>query len=244
MMRYEIAPKVYKIDYEFIIKNYTDKSLWTKHWTLFVYKDFVINLRLKRINTFKEEVVFELDITNNNYSLPFDNSGYTWVSNHEVRYNVKNTSISILKQQIEGAMFSIIKELEEKEIKASENYITIYNTRSIENNRLVEIAENFLDDLDITHDDVRGAYIDRFVDANSEIDSKLQDYVNNMRFRVYSEIFLVFCEITKQEDRKNAVLQSIDSDEAEKIMAKVEEVIAKMETNEYDEEKQANLEDL
>ena len=52
--------KVYKIDYDFIISNYLDKSLWKKKWNLFVYKDHVFTLNLYKIETETDRIVFKV----------------------------------------------------------------------------------------------------------------------------------------------------------------------------------------
>ena len=50
-MKNDIIIKQYAIDYNFIISNYLDKSLWKKKWNLFVYKDHVFTLNLYKIET-------------------------------------------------------------------------------------------------------------------------------------------------------------------------------------------------
>ena len=39
--------KVYEVDYQFIIDNYTSPELWDKVWNLFVFKNYVYNLGIK-----------------------------------------------------------------------------------------------------------------------------------------------------------------------------------------------------
>ena len=53
--------KVYEIDYSFIIKNYLDKNLWKKQWTLFVYKDYVFTLNLYKIDTEDCSIGFKIN---------------------------------------------------------------------------------------------------------------------------------------------------------------------------------------
>lgn len=54
------AIKVWKMDYSFIIKNYLNPALWQKTWTLFEYKDFVITIKLTKIETENMRIVFRL----------------------------------------------------------------------------------------------------------------------------------------------------------------------------------------
>ena len=50
------AIKTYKIDYEFIIQNYTNPKLWDKIWTLLEFKKYVFTLMLDRIDVRKKQI--------------------------------------------------------------------------------------------------------------------------------------------------------------------------------------------
>lgn len=57
--------KVYKIDYEFILKNYTSPALWDKTWTLFVFKNYVYTLSLNSIDVKNKNIIFEIKLDSN-----------------------------------------------------------------------------------------------------------------------------------------------------------------------------------
>lgn len=57
------AIKVYDIDYDFIIKNYTDPKLWDKVWTLFVFKNYTFTLSLDTINVKNKQINFDLKLS-------------------------------------------------------------------------------------------------------------------------------------------------------------------------------------
>ena len=57
---YSIIPRVYDVDYSFIVKNYLNPELWDMKWTLFMYKDFIIYLELYSINCKDKEITFKL----------------------------------------------------------------------------------------------------------------------------------------------------------------------------------------
>ena len=61
-----IILKVYDVDYSFIIKNYLDEKLWNKEWTIFIYKNFHIVLRLSSIDVRNKVIVFEVEIQDGN----------------------------------------------------------------------------------------------------------------------------------------------------------------------------------
>ena len=78
------AIKVWKMDYSFIIKNYLNPALWQKTWTLFEYKDFVITIKLTKIETENMRIVFRLNLREN--SRP-----YTWGDQEDVSYSLKGS---------------------------------------------------------------------------------------------------------------------------------------------------------
>ena len=57
-MKNELAIKIYDIDYSFIIKNYLDREMWQKEWTLFVYGDKSFVIYLSSIDTRNNSIYF------------------------------------------------------------------------------------------------------------------------------------------------------------------------------------------
>ena len=144
--------KVYKIDYDFIVKNYLDRSLWKRIWNLFVYRDNVFTLNL-----------YEIDTENNKIRFKVKFNKLQW--NYEsVTYDVDNTPLQVLLQQINGAMFRLIETYERYEIKELPIYEQADRAVREERERLRDIAKTFLDSEGVTNGDIRDAYIDKFVD--------------------------------------------------------------------------------
>ena len=87
----QLAIKVYKIDYEFIIKNYLDRKLWKQIWNLFVFKDNVFTLKLSSINTKEEKIYFDVE---------FNKLNNQWIysKNETVLYDLNNMTIELLKK--------------------------------------------------------------------------------------------------------------------------------------------------
>ena len=112
-MKNEITIKVYEVDYSFIIKNYLDKELWSKSWTLFVYKDYIFTLNLAYINTESNSITFKIKC---NY-LHFDWEADVFDNSINVTHSLSNSNINVLKRQINGALFSAIENIEKIERK-------------------------------------------------------------------------------------------------------------------------------
>ena len=226
------ALKVWKIDWEFIISNYLDKSLWNKKWHLFQYKDIIIDIWLYKIDCENDTVWFKINTNKSSY----------WVY-ETVEYNIKNTSIKILQQQINGAMWRLIKSYEDDLIKDTDGYKQITSYQSEEEDRLREIANKFLDDNGVTNSDIRDAYIDRFVCNNSKLDVMLSDYLSYNRYHHATELMLAFCSATNREELKKQVLEATKNDLGiAGVMKEVNEFMETLDSEEYNNEMCSELE--
>lgn len=226
------ALKVWKIDWEFIISNYLDKSLWNKKWHLFQYKDIIIDIWLYKIDCENDTVWFKINMNKTSY----------WVY-ETVEYNIKNTSIKILQQQINGAMWRLIKSYEDDLIKDTDGYKQITSYRSEEEDRLREIANKFLDDNGVTNSDIRDVYIDSFVCNNSKLDIMLSNYLSYNRYHHATELMLAFCSATNREDSKKEVLEATKNDLGiASVMKEVNEFMETLDSEEYNNEMCSELE--
>lgn len=225
--------KVYNIDYEFIIKNYLSQHLWQKIWTLLQYKEHIITLNLYKIMTKDNEIVFEVKY-----------QGF-WGTEY-VNYNIANTSIKILKQQINGAMFRIIERYEESLIEASKGYKDIEDYKWEERSILKSIASDFLDREGITNEDIRGAYIDRYIDRNETVYQQLSDYKRISKYTILTDLFLIFCEITSDKTRMQNVIDANTENTMRLalIESEVKEFMERLDTTEYVEEMECELESI
>lgn len=225
--------KVYKIDYDFIISNYLDKSLWKKKWNLFVYKDHVFTLNLYSIDTRNDKIMFEIQYNKRTYSSEL------------VSYDIQNTSIKILKQQINGAIFRLMEREDESRARNSQGYQTIVSAYRDEEEKLREIAEGFLDDNNITIDEVREAYIDRYVTNNCKMCTMLTNYLDGTKYTFLTELLLVFTKITEDTKRYENVCNAVGNRSSVALIeSAVEQFISEMETEEYEEEMTNALESL
>lgn len=225
--------KVYKIDYDFIISNYLDKSLWKKKWNLFVYKDHVFTLNLYSIDTRNDKIMFEVLYNKRTYSSEL------------VSYDIQNTSIKILKQQINGAIFRLMEREDESRARNSQGYQTIVSAYRDEEEKLREIAEVFLDDNNISIDEVREAYIDRYVTNNCKMCTMLTNYLEGTKYTFLTELLLVFTKITEDTKRYENICNAVGNRSSVALIeSAVEQFISEMETDEYEEEMTNALESL
>lgn len=225
-MTNELIIKTYDVDYSFIISNYLDKELWGKEWTLFVYKDFVFRLSLNNIDTKRDAIQFEITLTDKNY-----------MSSNYFTYFRKQSNFEILKKQINGTIFELIKWRESNYIRQEDGYKTISEGEDTEREILEQIANEFLDDNGVTNREIRDVYIDNYVSNNTKTSTYLSNYVTGREYCLLSDLYLVYTKITDDENRYNLVLAKIkNSDRYMEILEEANTYINKLQNEEEQEE--------
>lgn len=227
-----IVIKQFKIDYDFIIKNYLDKHLWQKVWTLLVYREHEFTINLYRIDTKNNAIEFEIKRKG------------TWRS-EIISYYIDNTPLKVFIKEINGALFRTMVKYEEDCIEDTPGYRRIRDARDEERSMLKDIAIQFLDSNGISNDDVRDAYIDRYIDRNETTYRKLNEYKDTYKFNLLSDMFLVYCKITNDQVRLQNVKAAVkDKRRLAVIEAEVETFMQEMNTDAYVDEMESCLEAL
>lgn len=231
------AIKTYNIDYEFIINNYTDIKLWDKRWTLFVFKNYVFTLMLASIDVRRKEITFELSLSSD-----LD----IWSRNQSILfyYNIKNMNLKMLKHLIYTSMKSLVRTLEinyiwEKDI----GYKLIESGSEEEDKRLREIAEDFLNDNNISNDEIREVYIDYYIDNNRTVNTQLTNYQESMIYTYLTDLYLILAEINQDNYLKDAVMQNQRKD-LSNIVKEVENFMEYLNSDDYREEMEEKLEGI
>lgn len=239
-MRNEITLKKYDVDYSFIVRNYLSPELWKKTWPLFVYKNVSITLNLNSI-----DVEDPITIT---FKISVKAPGYH--SSTLKCHVIPTSNLKVLKNQINSGIISLISGYETNEIKSTNEYKELLNASIIEEERLRDIAENYLDDNSIYIDDVRDAYIDYYVSKNNDGDEYLSNYTQSMKYKKCPDLWLVYAKASNNEDLENYIKHALTNDDYCYVLKEIKEYVDILsdedsdEYNDYFEEKESNLESI
>lgn len=239
-MEKALAIKVYEVDYSFIIKNYLDKELWGKSWVLFEYRDYVFKLNLSSIDVEYDTLVFKIKCD----KLTWNTEADVWDNCRTVRHNLANSNFEVLKNQINGAIYNAIDCIERIKIVESDEYREIANHRYEEEDALKQIAEEFLDNNNVSNSEIRDVYIDNYVYKNSTINAKKREYLSGKKYNVLTDLRLVFVKAIKDEKKEKTILENLDETKAIEVLQEVNEYMKKLETEEYQEELKEGLESI
>lgn len=237
-MENALAIKIYEIDYSFIIKNYLDREMWQKEWTLFVYGDKSFVIYLSSIDTRNNSIYFGIrsTYTRNGYT---DHDGYTF------SYNLGNSNIESLKRQINGGIESLIRTMETYMIRDTEEYQKARDLESEHEENLRDTAERFLDDNGIHISEVREAYIDYYVDKMSY--SYTNEVSNMFDHDLLFDLYMIYYKASNQTDKFDSLEKEYSQkhqDTYEDVMNEINEKIEYLETEEYKEELEDGLESI
>ena len=237
-MENKMILKAYDIDYSFIIKNYLDPKLWEKEWTLFIYKKFVVTLRLKYIYIYNNKVIFEIKLTDNN------SSSWNRSITQEVEYSLKIDNINLLKKNINTKILHAIKIIEiDLYIEVTNEYYKLEEMQNEERERLTKIAEEFLDDNGVENEDIRETYIDAYVDNTEKVWNLKQDYKRENQYKMLPDLYLTFARTTNNKDLEEEVLKT-NNEKKEELLREIEELETYLQTEKYEEEVRENLEEV
>lgn len=238
----ELMLKVYDVDYSFIIKNYLDEKLWEKEWTIFIYKTFVITLRLSSIDVKNKKIFFEVKITDNGKEY---SNIYGKRSTKDFSYNLSVENIQILKKTLNLTIFELMQRLElEFYIQKSDRYFEIQELRQQEQEQLQEIAENFLNNENVTNEEIREAYIEYYIDKNERTWDLRNNYENEMKYNMLTGLYLVFLKATNDKGRYELVQSHISKNRLNDVLEEIKEYEEYIETEEFREEMESSLEDI
>ena len=237
-MENKMILKVFDVDYSFIIKNYLNPELWEKEWTLFVYKKFVVTLKLIYIYVYCNKIEFEIKVTDNN------STSWNRSQTRTVTYSLKTNNITILKKAINSAIIKAFEDIEDNlYIAKTDEYYKLQNMKDKERVKLEKIAKEFLDENNITNENIRDSYIEAYVDNTEKVWSLIADYEIKNRFRMTPDLYLTFAIATDNKELEDDVLKA-NEDTKEELLKQIEELEEYMQTEEYEEEVKDNLEEV
>lgn len=200
-MTNEVVLKIYKVDYDFIIKNYLSPAMWEKTWTLFVYRDISVTLNIDYIMVKPRRICFNIKISQDG------NSHSTNVTHY-----IDNSNYNVLKKQINGAIESLMEYLERDYISKEDGYKEIKIAGYNEEDILRRIAEEFLDDNGVSNEEIRNVYIDNYIYRNKKTDTYLSNYITGRKYRCMPDLWIVYYKATENNEMYQSLLNKLSNE--------------------------------
>lgn len=204
----EISTRLYKINFKYIIENHLNKALWKKAWLVYDYDHFKVNLRLDNISIARNKIT--LAIGNTSVDIPLSEDHY----NETVFY-----------KSIFSAIKSSIKDRERDAIRGTAAYAKACELDSQNDDKNREIAERRLDELNIDDEEVRKAYIEKYVGENQsqywyDIYQRFEYSINTPRYLMLAYQFEKECPEYSAE-LISAITSKFADDTVEEYQARI-----------------------
>lgn len=223
-MKNGMVIKKYEVDYSFIIRNYLSPKLWEKVWTLFLYKNFRFTLQINSISVYSTvKITFRINLDNGDFK-DFEFADY----------DVDHPNLNVLKRQIDGAIKRLIHDYENHLIVSTTEYRELREKADEEKEKLRDIASDFLDDNGITLSDIRDAYIDKFVDDNWKGFTYLSAYVDNMTYKLATDLWLIYAKSTNNSNLEADIKDSLSDTEYQNKLNEIQDYIDMMKDDSSD----------
>ncbi len=205
--------KIYAIDYSFLIKNYLDKNLWKKTWTLFQYKDYIFTLNLDTINCMDDCILFKIKCNKSCYC--------RWV----YYYINSDMTIDMLKKKIDTAMWELIKCAEEKLIKDLPIYHQLDNMINTE----MTYYYNACDVNDELGEDYENWYRGFYRDKNTgELSDLTYTFVEACWGLYATDVYIEFAKATKNQNRLSEIKTAIEHQASKDVLTKINDYVRHM----------------
>lgn len=240
------AIKIFKIDYSFLMKNYLNPELWKKEWTLFQYKNFRVTLQIYSIKTQDEKICFDISV----YKHDDDSDGYDNKYHSLIECSLKIEDLTFLKRQINSCIFNNIIGMEKVYyIRHTDKYLEMEEMKGEERYRLRCYATEFLNEVGITSENCREAYIDAYIDENEKMYGLMDDYESEQVYRLITDFYLTFLSTLeddpKKEIRTKEIQEKLGDDTYQEVLDEIKTFTIEFEDEEnFEKEMKAKLEEV
>lgn len=182
-MTTELSTHVVKIDLKDIVDNVLNKEYWEKKWCIFDYNNVTIVIKLSSIDIARNRVSLNISVTDNM-------SNDTW---HKTRSNLVDFPLDRFEHDMfqKTVLGTIHRLIEAHEINYAINTSGYDELRKQENEyqekSMAKLAAE-LDELEITHEGVREAYIDANYETIDLTDDYIQSFKRNYMLIVHNQV--------------------------------------------------------
>ena len=123
-------------------------------------------------------------------------------------------------------------------------YIDAKQQGDIEIEKLTVLASEFLDDEGVTNEEIREAYIDKYVDDNKQNDEYIQRLRSAYEYHLLTDFYLVFAESIGDDAKYQTVMDKLEENEIENVLKEINQYKTYIETDDYQEEMKGLLEEI
>lgn len=197
--QFGLSTEIKYVDLAEILANFKNPKFWKKTWCVFKHKDFVCYWRMSYINIQDNTISSEIQLQYHGKKKIGD-YGYNWGDSATKTASCSSIPIEnseytqqIFNKNIAKTIDDVIYYLEKGMTYNSYDYKEAQRLESEEEDRLTEIAKDFLDENNVSNTEIRVAYIDHYVSHASKynytgklVNNSARKYYPSARLMLYS----------------------------------------------------------
>lgn len=171
-MTTELSTHVVKINLKDIVDNVLNKDYWEKKWCVFDYNNVTIEIKLSSINIARNRVSLDISVADNMSTSMFYKS-----HRGTVDFPLDRFEHDAFQKTVLGTIHRLIEEHELRYAINTSGYDELQKQENEYKEKSISKLEDELDELGITHEGVREAYIDN----NYETINLTSDYIHSFK---------------------------------------------------------------
>lgn len=206
-MENTVSTQVVKLDLQTILANYKDPKFWSKKWTIIDTKQVKIIWYISYINCAENKINSVLKVSNKNIkkgNKDLNHAGYWFNESVDVpaipinnpEYTEKHFENAIL-----GKVLELLGDIERHCTYEYAEYKEAEHLQQEMKDKLREIAEEFLDDNNVTNEAIRDAYISKYVSDNYDASGITSKIIERYHYKIIPTVYLyVYAWFNRQEE--------------------------------------------
>ncbi len=240
----EISTKIQKLDLSFILDHFLSERLWEKKWDIFVYNGVQVSASITSINVRRKTVEMEIKTNMRGFceKMGYNLWGYDDTDSISLPYEIAHRNIQLFENQIFRAMIRSIEWIEQRVIKTTDTYHEAEAHHRKFKDKLIEIAEKFLDEQGVKHKEIREAYITKYLNE-AEIPDFTYDVISLYKHTKVSKLLVMaslFFDNKEGKEKYSKYIQ-LNGFKVGAIRKELAELREKIEDDEFIEEMKVNL---
>lgn len=199
-MENKLSTVLTRIDLKDLLNHYTDKALWGKKWTIYDYGSIEVTAEIYSIEVYLNEIKLKVAVSyRGKRKLRWGNVPYnwTWMS---VPVNHCEYTQEAFERKLYGVAKELLSAIELSFIRALPDYEAADDYRDDKIGKLNDEAKAWLDEKGVTNKSIREAYIDAFVEANTDdVDDMVNAIVNRHKDKLLAKEQMLLADFFKKE---------------------------------------------
>lgn len=202
-----VSTQVVKLDLQTILANYKNPNFWAKKWTIIDTKEIKLVWYITSINCVDNKIESRVEVAHKNIRRGKKHfRDLTWYGfEYEIVSPIPINNPEYTEKHFENAILGrVLSLLESIERHCTYEYAEYKEAETLEEEvkeRLKTYAEDYLDENNVSNEDIREAYIEKYVSNNSNEGELTDKIIKRFRHKIIPDTYLyVYAWFNRSEE--------------------------------------------